>query len=76
MCKYCEELFTGECNETILEDRLNVCNIDFVGVEVFINDDELELYLDTIPSGETISRKKIKIQYCPFCGRKLEVGSD
>lgn len=72
MCKYCEELFTGNCNTSLLENRISIFNTDMIDVDVFINDDELELYIDCIPTNEPIDKSKIKIKYCPMCGARLK----
>ena len=72
-CKFCGELFNGDCNDSIMSGTINkfeVFNGYDIFVDLFITDNELELYLDD--SGENeILKKKIKINYCPICGRRL-----
>ena len=70
MCKYCRELNTGDCNESILEGDIPVLS-DKINLDVFINDDELELYADTFVTDTELVKNKIKINFCPFCGEKL-----
>lgn len=72
MCKYCEELFTGDCNVSLLENRIPMFNTDMLDVDVFINDDELEVYVECIPTDEQLVKSKIKIKYCPMCGARLK----
>ena len=71
MCRFCGEFNTGDCNESLLRIALCVNNKPFVGCDVSIDDDELELYVDSDPSGTEIARSRIKIQFCPICGQKL-----
>lgn len=73
MCIYCEELFTGNCNESLLESRISMFNnTPMIDVDVFINDNELEVYVDCIHTDEQIAKSKIKIKYCPMCGTRLK----
>lgn len=69
-CVYCKELFTGDSNESISVIDLNISNINVIGVQVFINNKDLEVLIDT-PNGETVQKDIVRIKYCPFCGRKL-----
>lgn len=72
-CDFCEELFTGDCNESLAETKLKFegTTTPFMFVDLFINDDEIEAYGDTA-SGDTVFKLKKKIFYCPMCGRRLE----
>lgn len=70
-CKYCRELFTGDCNYCFFQNDVNLENgLNLFDINVFINDDKLELYVDTIDCTE-ICKSIIKINYCPMCGRRL-----
>lgn len=72
-CIYCKEIFTGNCNESIGKAELKFVGVDdpFLYVDLFINDDQIEVFGDT--ANDTIAFKILKkINYCPICGRKLE----
>lgn len=70
-CNYCSELFTGDCNDSLLMGDVNLeCGINLFNVDVFINDDELEVFVDNL-EGREICKKTLKINYCPMCGRRL-----
>lgn len=72
MCKYCGELFTGDSNESLLENRIAMFNTQMIiDADVFITDDELEMYVEFTPTDEQIAKSKIKIKYCPMCGTRL-----
>ena len=73
MCKYCEDLFTGDCNESLVDIRIPIIfNTQMLNVDVFINDDELEVYVDCDSTGYQVAKSKIKIEYCPMCGTRLK----
>lgn len=66
-CSYCKE------NEIIYDDMKFGKNRDeYCGIEVFI---EENIYLYVISNADTyetgFNKAKIKINYCPTCGRKL-----
>lgn len=75
-CKYCDELFTGNCCDDILTGELKMGSAKVGDVSVFITEDAsrgssavMELYSEV---GDTpIIRKRIAIKYCPFCGKEL-----
>lgn len=69
-CIYCKELFTGNVNESISVIDFNINNINVMGVQVLINNNNLEVMIDT-PNGETVDKDIVRIKYCPFCGRRL-----
>ena len=71
-CPFCSELFTGDCNDSIARDRLNIFKGSdlFVEVDLFVMDDELEVYIDD-SNGDKVLKLTRKINYCPICGRKL-----
>ncbi len=71
-CKFCSESFTGDCNASLIEDQLRIFNSAemFLGVDVFINDNELELYIDD-SVGDGVLKRKVPINYCPMCGRPI-----
>ena len=70
-CKYCKELFTGWMNDSLIQDHVNLeCGFNLLDIDVFINDDELELFVDN-GSCDEICKKTLKINYCPMCGRRL-----
>lgn len=76
-CNHCCELFTGDMNEDLIVTHMGLdiggstktCFDDLVLLEVFINNDELELYVDIDDS--PVIKEKVKIKYCPICGRRL-----
>lgn len=72
-CEYCTELFTGDCNDDLITHDLNInvngINFENVQFNVFIMDDELELFADYYDA--PIIKQKVKINYCPMCGRRL-----
>ncbi len=70
MCKYCSELFTGDCNNSLLTTNIKAFGMDLLSVDVFITDNILELYIDNI-DGDKIEKKTIKINYCPNCGARM-----
>lgn len=71
MCKYCEEHTTGDCNDSLFTKIIKMNGVALLEADVFINDDELELYIDEIRDGIQILKKKRRINYCPICGEKL-----
>lgn len=76
MCKYCSEFKTGDCNDSITSKKVDIkfgnTKIGELYVDIFINDDKLELYVDN-EHGDGIIKKLKKIKYCPFCGQNLTV---
>ena len=76
MCKYCKEFKTGDCNDSILTGMLKINGVELIGIDVFITDDYLELFVDDAKYGSKLYKKKKKIKYCPMCGKKIEDGSD
>lgn len=71
-CVFCKGCFTEECNDSLIRDELKVFNSGdmYIGVDIFIEDNQLELYLDD-PAGDAILKRKVKIKYCPMCRRRL-----
>ena len=56
-CKYCSELFTGDCNDCLLIGDINLeCGINLLNVDVFINDDELEMFVDNFEGREVCKK--------------------
>ena len=72
-CDFCEEFFTGDCNESLAETELKFegTTTPIMFVDWFSTDDELEVYGDT-QCGDMLFKLKKKIFYCPMCGRRLE----
>lgn len=77
MCKYCNVDSFGECLEFIdeLKHDITINGIKVANIHTcIINDDDNEWYLNIfmiMSNGEEISSKQVRIEYCPFCGRKL-----
>ena len=70
-CRFCDELFTGDCNDSLMTKNIRINKVPIFGMDIFITDDKLELYVDTADSGQEILKKTLKIKYCPMCGREL-----
>ena len=77
MCKYCNVDSFGECFGFINELRhdITINGIEIATIQADItNDDDNEWHLETYMvtwDCEEVSFKKVRIKYCPFCGRKL-----
>lgn len=71
-CKFCHESFNEGCNDSLIEDQLKMFNSEemCISVDVFVEDNQLELHLDD-PAGDTILKRKVMIKYCPMCGGRL-----
>lgn len=70
MCEYC-----GADEFLINNRRFNAKTDTYNGFEVWIEDDELNIYanLDKAKVVTASGSVKVKINYCPMCGRKLDV---
>lgn len=77
MSKYCsfcqEESTTGDCNKTIIESQLKLNGQLFVSQEVFVENEDLVLFVNSYDAGICYEFKRKKIKYCPMCGRKLRI---
>lgn len=72
MCKFCDELFTGDCNASLFTADISAFGISgLLDIDVFITDNILELYIENM-DGDTVVKNTRPIKYCPMCGRKLE----
>lgn len=71
MCRFCKEYCTGGRNDSLLIKSIKMNGVEIMSMDVFINDDELELYVDEVREGVEITKKKRRINYCPMCGEKL-----
>lgn len=71
MCKYCRQIKTGDCNESIIKSEWISNGAVLTETDVWINDDKLMLLVTNL-SGVTIQKKSKKIKYCPMCGKKIE----
>jgi len=70
MCKYCE------ADEFLFNDRkFNAKTETYDGFQVWLEDDVLNIYANLDKSGliTASGSAKVKINYCPFCGRKIDV---
>ena len=75
MCKYCENLFSGEANEELVIVTFSTYDDSYV-IPMFIAIDKDEAYIKSyvLENGEEIMDDTdaiVKIKYCPICGRKL-----
>ena len=68
-CKFCKELTTGETNEDILGSELPVPGVSEYAV--YIDNDHIEISATDF-IGNTLLRDRVKINFCPFCGRKFD----
>ena len=72
-CKYCEEeSVNGGCNKDILDNELKLNGQPLVSQEVFVQDNELALFINNYESGRCYVFKTHKIKYCPMCGKELK----
>ena len=72
MCNYCAEFHTGNCNDSLITETIKLeSGLKLFGVDVFLEDDNLVLFVDNIYSNDTIILSKIPIKYCPMCGQKF-----
>ena len=75
MCKYCEKSIV-DCNEGIIESTLKVGGLELNGMQVYICDNQLYLFVDETMCGREIKTQSVKIKYCPMCGRKLKADKE
>lgn len=75
MCEYCEKSIV-DCNEGIIESTLKVGGLELIGMQVYICDNQLYLFVDETMCGREIKTQSVKIKYCPMCGRQLEDQAD
>ena len=78
MCKYCDNTGYGNANECLTEVNLHATGgyhaAFLFGSMSFIDSDETGVYLkEEITNGNSVvlAKSKVKIQYCPVCGRKF-----
>jgi hypothetical protein len=70
-CNFCRECNTGNCNEDLILHEFDYNGMNLFNVQVFLDDGpSIELYLDN-SNGDSLCSKKVKIEYCPMCGKKL-----
>lgn len=76
MCKYCGEEGRDDCNSDIIWNKieltLGTLKVTEIGINLFITNDKLELYMDdALNSDDPAFKETVKIKYCPFCGQDL-----
>jgi hypothetical protein len=76
MCKYCENLFTGNSSENLVHSDV-IANGVYVASSVsFIgeNDNDEPVICTTLMNnhGENVASDEIVISWCPVCGRSLK----
>lgn len=74
MCKYCDELFTGDYGDDLSSVDVEVNDIKLLGLQTWLSDSKGKVYLRTdLIDGvaQTLAHSEIEIQYCPICGRKF-----
>lgn len=85
MCEFCENYWNEEYKEytvSNLSDRIeSKYNAEhYTGIQTFIDLDTSEIVVIACLDNEYIKpilkTEKIKIKYCPMCGRKLSEVSD
>ena len=76
MCKYCSELFTGDSNDSLITEhielKLNDITVESICIDIFVTDDKLELYCDSDIDDRKYVKKLIPIKFCPMCGKELK----
>ena len=71
LCKYCQN--EDECNEDLVSSDLEVNNLPVFNILTYIdNGNELVLMVLDDFSDNLYDAKRMRIHYCPMCGRKLE----
>lgn len=74
MCQYCEKTFTGDANLTMADDKIDINGHTEFFLETFIDykKDSVTIKTNlTNMGGFEIASTKMKISYCPICGRHL-----
>jgi len=76
MCKYCENLFTGNSSENLVRSDV-IANGVYVASSIsFIGENEKdEPVICTMlmnNHGESVTSDEIIISWCPVCGRSLK----
>lgn len=80
MCEFCEEHWNKNNNGYEVKDLSERSKSEhnyeyYTGIQTFINSDTSELVVIACLDNEYIKpilkTEKIKIKYCPMCGRKL-----
>lgn len=77
MCKFCNCTTEDLSNERLISASISIGNIsDVLGLEVAIEKDSennslirSEIYM--IRGGDSVVEDRVRINYCPICGRKL-----
>lgn len=76
MCKFCNQLFTGNVGNYLSDMEIEFNGIPSIGIQTYLEDDGNDPYLITVcdraPDGKILVAQKISISYCPICGRKLK----
>lgn len=78
MCKYCNETFTGDANDNLINLEIKMNGFWMFGIQTHVEDSDGKAYIRTYLDDEGgcyIADGKMEIHYCPICGRKLEKGS-
>lgn len=71
-CKYCEEeSLYGECNKDVVKTKMKLNGIPFNEIEVFVEGTDLILCVMDYDAASCYEYKRVKIKYCPMCGKKL-----
>lgn len=74
MCKYCDVPFTGECNEKLVELKIEVNGFRMFGAHTCIESSDKKFFINTYLTeqfGRCFASERMEIQYCHVCGRKL-----
>lgn len=71
MCDYCREYFTGDANKSIVFKRLEFMGQPVAALDIFVNGDSLEAFIDSDCTDVVLMKEMVKIKYCPFCGAKF-----
>ncbi|SCW34543.1 hypothetical protein SAMN02910456_00624 [Ruminococcaceae bacterium YRB3002] len=76
MCKYCDNLYSGNSCECLNLSDIAMNGVDILGSMSYLTDkDDGLVYLETVVMdcrGEIITHCSIKIGWCPVCGNNIK----
>ena len=75
MCKYCENLYSGNSCEYLNLSKIAINGVEMMNSMSFLADqDDRSVCLETIVMdmrGEIVARDAVKVGWCPMCGREI-----
>ena len=76
MCKYCDNLFSGNSSENLNHAEINANGVFMGGIVTCLEENEAnQPVLSTVlmnNHGENIASNSIIIGWCPICGKSLK----